>query len=241
MKYAETKEDLTATAGLGPILDLFLYNPLYPEFCRSLPKRVSNASYDTEVFGLILLAGFFIGFDCLDDLEHFQSNLLIIERFGLVPTPKAFGDWLRGFEEEDLLRLKEFVRHHAQFARKQINSEAPLILDMDSTSHVQHGKKMEGLEYDYKGNWCLSSLLASDEMGFSHALELRSGGAFSSIGAPEMIGEVFSHLKYGVEKYFRADSAFCNQECLEECVRMGAKFTMPTRCSHRLTCKVLRS
>jgi hypothetical protein len=41
-----------------------------------------------------------------------------------------------------------------------------------------------------------------------------------------MMRESFSHLKHVDEKYYRADSAFCNQECVEECARLGAKFTI---------------
>lgn len=41
-----------------------------------------------------------------------------------------------------------------------------------------------------------------------------------------MIRQVFAHLKYTDEKLFRADSAFCNRECIEACVRAGAKFTI---------------
>ena len=37
---------------------------------------------------------------------------------------------------------------------------------------------------------------------------------------------VFSHLKHSEDKFYRADSAFCNQECIEEAVRLGAKFTI---------------
>lgn len=226
MDYEATDEDLTATGGLGPILDLFIDSPLFSEFCKSLPKRVSNNSYDTEAFALVLLAGFIVGFDCLDDLEHFQNNPLIIERFGLVPTPKAFGNWLRDFETENVMKLKKFLGHHAQFSRRKIDASASLTVDIDSTTHIQHAEQMEGLDFDYKGNWGLSSLSCSDEMGFSHALELRSGNTFSSVGAPAMIREVFSHLKYTDEKLLRADSAFCNQECIEECARAGAKFTI---------------
>lgn len=132
-----TDEDLTATGGLGPILDLFIDSPLFSEFCKSLPKRVSNNSYDTEAFALVLLAGFIVGFDCLDDLEHFQNNPLIIERFGLVPTPKAFGDWLRDFETENVMELNKFLRHHAQFSRRKVDANASLTIDIDSTTHIQ--------------------------------------------------------------------------------------------------------
>jgi hypothetical protein len=97
---------------------------------------------------------------------------------------------------------------------------------MDSTSHVQTGVKLEGLAYDYDGNWCLSSLACSDELGFSHAMELRAGNTFSSVGGPEMMRQAFSHLKFADEKYFRGDSAFCNRECIETAVSLGARFTI---------------
>jgi len=232
MEYQTTDEDLTASAGLSPILDLFLDHPLFPELIAALPPRSSNASYATETFAMILIAGFLYGYDCLEDLEKFTDNPLIVERFGHVPTAKAFGDWLRSFEPEHIRKLQEFLLHQARFARRQIASQAPLILDMDSTSHVQQGVKMEGLAYDYDGNWCLSSLSCSDELEFSHGMELRPGNTFSSVGAAQMMREAFSHLKHGDEKYYRADSAYCNQECIEEAVRVGAKFTIT---AHRNT------
>ena len=97
MAYEATDEDLTASAGLSPVLDLFLDHPLFSELCDALPQRISNASYATETFAVILIAGFLYGYDCLEDLEQFQSNPLLVERFGLIPTAKAFGDWLRDF------------------------------------------------------------------------------------------------------------------------------------------------
>jgi hypothetical protein len=227
-EYQTTEEELTASAGLAPVLDLFVEHPLFPELVAALPERLSNASYSTETFALILISGFLYGYDCLDDLEQFSQNPLIVERFGIVPTAKAFGDWLRSFEPEHIRKLQEFLLKQARFSRTQIDPkrQLPLAIDMDSTSHIQSGVKMEGLDYDYDGNWCLSSLSSSDELGFSQAFELRAGNTFSSVGAPQMMREVFSHLKHGDEKYFRADSAFCNQEVIEQCERTGAKFTI---------------
>ncbi len=72
-----------------------------------------------------------------------------------MPTPKAFGDWLRAFDAEGLMRLEQFLLDHAQYSRKKIDGEAALTIDMDSTTHIQHAEKMEGLDFDYKGNWGL--------------------------------------------------------------------------------------
>jgi hypothetical protein len=153
LEYEGTSKTLTASAGLSPILDMFLEHPLFPELCAALPQRISNASYATETFAVVLIAGFLFGYDCLEDLEQFQNNPLITERFGLLPSAKAFGDWLRDFEPEHIEKLKCFLLQQAHFSRLQINPNAALVIDMDSTSHIQHGIKLEGLDYDYKGNW----------------------------------------------------------------------------------------
>lgn len=226
LEYQTTEEDLTASAGLAPMLDLLLDHPLFPKLVAALPPRLSNASYATETYAVILIAGFLYGYDCLEDLEQFASNPLITERFGEVPTAKAFGDWLRSFEPEHLAALSEFLLKQARFARNQIDPKAVLTAEQDSTAHVQHGVKLEGLGYDYEGRWCLSSLAVADELGFSHALEVRGGSVFSSQGAPPQIRSVFAHLKFTDPKLYRADSAFCNQECIEELVRLGCKFTI---------------
>jgi hypothetical protein len=70
MGYEATDEDLTATGGLGPILDLFIDSPVFSEFCQSLPARVSNNSYDTEAYALVLLSGFIVGFEQLPELAR---------------------------------------------------------------------------------------------------------------------------------------------------------------------------
>jgi hypothetical protein len=226
MEYETTEERLTASAGLGPILDLFLDDPLFSELCACLPQRRSNASYDTEKFAIILFAGFLKGYDCLEDLDQFHNDPLLLEKLGELPTSKAIGDWLRDFDSAQIVKLQFFLKLQAQTARLQINPKAPLVIDIDSTSHVQHGTKMEGLGYDYDSNWCLSSLMCSDDLLFAHAFELRPGNTFSCVNSATMIGSVFSDLKHSEKKYARADSAFCNQEFVEECIRKGAKFTV---------------
>jgi hypothetical protein len=63
-----------------------------------------------------------------------------------------------------------------------------------------------------------------ENQGLGHFHHL--GSMEDAVGAPQMINQAFSHLKYTDENFFRADSAFCNQECGEEAVRQGAKFSI---------------
>jgi hypothetical protein len=68
------------------------------------------------------------------------------------------------------------------------------ILDIDSTGHEQHGAKIEGVEWNYKGHWCLDSLQAYDQYGFQYWLYVRPGATFTSNGLAELIHQVFKKV-----------------------------------------------
>jgi len=224
--YEFTDEDLTASAGLGPLIDLFIASPQYAKLHECLPSRRSNASFDTTQFALSLLSGFWYGHDCLDDLEEFEGDPGVEEKLENLPSARAVGDWLRDFTPEHIGRLNRFLTKQALSCRKQLSADAPLTIDIDSTAHEQCGKKMEGLAFNYDGKWCLDSLVSFDELGLSYRMDLRPGNTFSSVGAPTMIDAIFANLDFKAEKHFRADSAFCSEEVIRACLAKGAKFTI---------------
>ena len=207
-------------------MDLFVNSAQYSKLRKCVPSRSGNASYDSMQFVLPLMAGFWHGYDCLQDMEEFEEKPDIDYRFEGIPKARAFGDFLRDFEQKHQESCNDFLTRQGLAARKLLAPEKPLVLDMDSTSHVQSGDKIEGLGYNYKGEWGLDSLDSFDELGFSYGFRLRNGGTFSSVGAAPEIDRIFSHLKFSDEKHFRADSAFCNEEVIQSCLRQGAKFTI---------------
>jgi hypothetical protein len=226
LKIVFTDEKLTAGAGLGPLIDAFVESPQYPKLKSCVPSRSSNASYDSMQFVLPLMAGFWHGYDCLEDVEKLEGKPDISHRLEGIPKPRAFGDYLRDFEDTHFEQMNEMLTKQGLAARKQFAPDSPLILDMDSTSHIQSGKKIEGLAVNYKGEISLESLDSFDELGFCYGFRLRDGATFSSVGAEKEIDRIFSHLKHQDEKHFRADSAYCNKEVIRACIRQGAKFTI---------------
>jgi len=224
--YEFTDEDLTASAGLGPLIDFFIASPQYEKLKECLPERKSNASYATEHFALSLLSGFWYGHDSLDDLEEFEGDPSVEEKLEGLPSARAMGDWLRDFSEANREELNRFLTRQALSCRKQLARDEPITIDMDSTAHEQSGQKMEGLEFNYDGKWCLDSLVAFDELGLSYGMDLRPGATFSAQGAPQMIERIFSNFAHREEKHFRADSAFCNEEVIRVCLAKGVKFTL---------------
>jgi len=226
LKIVYTDEKLTPSAGLGPLVDAFVSSPSFQRLKPCVPHRSGNAAYDSMQFVLPLMAGFWYGYDCLQDMEELEHKPDISYLFEGIPKARAFGDFLRDFEPEHIEQLNQYLTRQGLAARKKIAPNDPLILDMDSTSHVQSGSKIEGLGINYKGEWCLDSLDSFDELGFCYGFRLRPGSTFSSVGAPDEINRIFSCLKYKEEKHFRGDSAFCNEDVIRMCLRHGAKFTV---------------
>ena len=230
-----TTQRLTSAAGLGALIESFDQSPLKIPFAKSLPERISHRSQGSYRLGLIQLASFMYGHDCLADLEEFREDPSLLELMrGETVAPRTMGDFLRDFENSNLEKLNQFLSGQAKSYRLQLikmlkkefkPSLAP-HLSIDSTGHVQTGKKMEGLAYNYKNEWGLDSQVIFDELGFSWDLELRSGNTKSGVGAGNQIKRAFASYKFTDEKYLSADAAYCNQEVITTCISLGAKFTI---------------
>ena len=141
-----------------------------------------------------LLLGFITGAECLDDMERLRVD----GAFSEMPMNAAntYGDFLRDFS---LLNCKDTSKVLIEQALKLRDKIAPrkkdFILDIDSTPHVQCGKKIEGVEYNYKNLHCLDSIDAYDELGFQYHTEVRPGATYSSNGAVEIIGNISRVMK----------------------------------------------
>lgn len=235
LKIDVTPTKLTCAAGMGTLIETFDVSPLSQEFKSAMPDRNSNRSQGSYRLGLIQLASFVRGHDCLDDLIEFRHDETLFEIMqGETVVPKTMGDFLRDFEPTNLSALNQFLSLQAMSYRKNLEQHlkkpfkpglAP-HLSIDSTAHVQSAKKMEGLAYNYKNEWCLDSQVIFDELGFCWDLELRSGNTKSGVGATEQIKRAFKDFKFTDEKYLSGDSAYCYQDVMTTCLSLGAKFTL---------------
>lgn len=229
-----SKQRLTSAAGLGTLIEAFDDSPLKAYFEDCLPERVSPRSQGAYRLGLVQLASFLIGHDCLDDLNYFRKDPSLKEIMkGDTTAPRTMGDFLRDFEDEHLQKLNIFLARQAKSYRIQLEkmlkkaykpSLAP-HLSIDSTAHVQSGKKMEGLAYNYKSLWCLDSQVIFDELGFCWDMELRPGNTSSGVGATDQIRRAFKSYSYKDEKYLSGDSAYCNQDMIKTSMGLGVQFT----------------
>ena len=236
-KLMATEDKLTAAAGLSTIMEVFDESPLAQGFREALPPRSTenNRSGGSYRLGLIQLNSFIYGHDSLDDLEEFRDDPLLEAALkGEVAAPKTMGDFLRDFQPENHQKMNRYLRSMSRAIRKQLIEIQPeeykpnpaLVIDMDSTPHEQSGEKIEGCAYNYKNIWGLYSEVAFDELGFCHCVELAPGNTKPGSTCVPLIEHCFSDLKFGEEKYFRADSAYCWREPLETLIRLGVTYTI---------------
>ena len=237
---SKTKDKLTMAAGLGTLIELFDSSLLKKEFMACLPERTSHRSVGSYQMALTLMAAFLYGYDCLEDLDQFRNDPKLAELFGNeTAAARTHGDFLRDFEPEHILALNHFLNRMSRYIFLQMQNQLPaefkpkkLIIDVDSTSHIQHGEKMEGLAWNYKNEWCLDSQVSFNQIGLCHGFQLRPGNTKSGVDAESLIRQSFTDGKKQIERkfqfndFFRGDSAYCKQDIIKSLTELGVLFTL---------------
>lgn len=229
--YEDGSESLSSSAGIARVLEMFTTDPeLIPDLVRSLPDRAAYTSYPPLQMALMVMTGSWLGYDCLDDLEEMRTDPVLVAIFGEIPCAKTFGNFLRDFSPEKILELRELSTKQALAYRARLDLKSKQIeFSIDSTDHIHHGDLIEGLEFNYKGHWCLDSLEVFDECGFCFDFDLRPGATFSSQGSVEMMNKIMDKrpiLPTQKTDAVHADSAFCREDFIRMCLLRRLKGTI---------------
>lgn len=234
-----SQEKLTASTGVGILVELFYKSPLFKEMEKHFPQRVSHLSLGSSKLGLTLLAMHLSGAESVEDLEEIRDDEFLIGLFnGKVPAPRTMLDFLNDFEAHHISGLNVFLNTMGKVLHSFLIDEHPervtkdRIIDIDSTYHVHYGEMIEGVWWNYKKEWSLESQSAFSSLGFCHHVWLRSGNTKSGTDADIMIKNMFDDGKDQVERkregldFTRMDSAFCNQSTIKSCLEKGLFFTI---------------
>jgi hypothetical protein len=243
VKFEKTKRALVSKAGLQSLLQIFDSTELGKEFAKCLPEEGSNRAYGSYQLGLLLIACLLSGHDCIDDLEEFDDDDLILTLFGgKLPTAKTMGNFLRRFSAENILNLKRFLtkqgytlRSHTQNVHAH-KGEAVPHFKIDGTSHEQHGKQMEGCGWMVtsaeKSVYGYASQTIFDELGFCYAGELLEA-RHPRGNASALLDQVLSPLRgKKIENPFEkvadisGDSAYLTEDVIRVVQANHATFTI---------------
>ncbi len=233
IKLVATDDKMTQAAGLGAMVEVFDDSALSKGFSECLPQRRSNRSAGSYRLGLIQIGSFLYGHDCIDDIEEFRDDPLFEAALkGEVAAPRTMLDFLHDFDQSHIDQFNLYLPKMAWAIRRQLiavqpEQHKPRVphFSIDSTPHEQEGLKMEGVEWNYDGKWCLDSQEIYDELGFSYGFQLRSGATKSGVDADKLIEQALALMKFTDEKIVSGDAAYCWQDPMKTCIRFGAKFT----------------
>jgi len=232
-------EKLTASSGIGLLVEVFYKSPLFEQMQKHLPERVSHLSHGSSRLALTMLAGHLLGVESVEDLEEVRDDEFLLGLFdGTVPAPRTILDFLNDFTPEHISGLNEFLNTMSQALHRVLLAEFPdkvsktRIIDIDSTYHTHYGECTEGLAFNYKNDWCLESQSAFSSLGLCHQVWLRPGNTKSGTDVDIMIRDMFDNQKDRIERkragldLTRMDSAFCNQYTIRACLDRGLFFTI---------------
>jgi len=240
IKIIRSNDKLTASAGLGTLVEIFDQSGLKKDFIKCLPKRVSHRSQGSYRLALNMLCGFIHGFDCLDDYERLDEDKALIAAFGFdSPSSRTFGDFIKDFSKKNISDLNKFLSRMSWSMMASLKDKLPeeykpqnVCLDIDSTEHVQSSNKMEGLGWNYKKNYCLDSQVVFNQKGFCHGFDLREGNRRSGFGGDWLLEQSLTNgrrqfvNKFQKNTFVRGDSAYCQQKIIKSIMSKGALFTV---------------
>jgi hypothetical protein len=238
VKYLTSDEKLTASTGVGMLVELFYKSPLFREIEKHLPERTSHLSLGSSKLGLTLVAAHLMGAESVEDIEEIRDDEFLMKLFkGKVPAPRTILDYLNDFEESHLQGLNAFLNTMGKTLCSYLQEEHPTmskerIIDIDSMYHTHYGEKFEGVWWNYKNEWSIESQSAFSSLGFCHQVWLRPGNTRSGKDADQMIRNLFDDSREQIKRkrqgldFLRMDSAYCNQYVIKSCLEEGLFFTI---------------
>ncbi len=208
-----TSKHFSSLGGLLLANNVMAHVGLKDIFESILPKqKIKSKSSSFEKLRTLCL-GFIVGAECLTDMDLLAEDNAFEQIANKVCASNTYGEFLREFDAVACKNMNlKLIETSLKLREVSHGNKGDFILDLDSTHHLQHGKKMEGVEWNYKHEWCLDSLQAYDNHGYPYWMQVRPGSTYSSNHASEVIHHIFSKLPKKQKRYFRGDSAFCNTD-----------------------------
>jgi len=222
--YTSNAKSISSFSGLKIYEDLIHKFDVRKFFGPLLPKKQRAVGHSSWNKFYTLVMGFIAGFDCLDNFD-FHGQDPLFSKLTNSPASTTLGKFLKIFTQRDVEQMQEMLPKHAFKIRMNLTPKlTKMMLKMDSSDHLQHGLKMEGVTFGYKKFPCLNSQMIFDDKGLCYGFKLRSGNTHSVVDGPEMLYKALAVIPKDVEKLFIADSAYCSMEMYNTCLNQDCNF-----------------
>lgn len=217
--------------GLGAVHQMARNLKLDREINRRVKLLKIHNPYFESDHVLNLAYNVFCGGSCIEDLELRRQNLEYMNALGAhsIPDPTTAGDFLRRFDEKNLIELMEAIND----TREQVWKNQPAafferaVVDVDATIAPTQGECKEGMDLSYKGIWGYAPLIVS-LANTREPLYLvnRPGNTPSSKDAAPWLDRAIARLqKSGFQSILlRGDTDYSQTEHLDRWAAQGVEF-----------------
>ena len=185
---------------------------------------------------MTLVASALAGGDCIDDAEVLRTGGTVGAIGCVVKAPSTLGTFLRSFRWGHVRQLDRVSRELLARAWQAGAGpgDAPLTIDLDSTSCETYGLAKEGARHhNYTGQRGYHPLLAiAAGTGDVLMARLRKGRANTARGAAHLLRETVGRVRYAGATgplTVRADSGFYTHAMVAVCRKMDVRFSITVR------------
>lgn len=150
----------------------------------------------------------------LEDIDLLRNDKAWLDALQaeIIPDPTTAGDFLRRFDEQDILDLMEAKNNVRQRIWKEQpeNFKKEAILNVDGTISGTYGECKEGMDISYKGIWGYAPLIISlDRTREPLYIVNRPGNAPSHLGSAQWIDKALDLVSPTFDKVIlRGDTDF---------------------------------
>lgn len=157
--------EATKCGGLGMIQQVVEASGVGQAIDRDLHLLKRHLPYHESDHVLVQAHNLLLGGGCLENLTSLRRNTVFLDAIGArrIPDSTTAGDFLRRFEEEDVITLMNAInRARSNVWRAQPKSDRELaVIDVDGTQVETLGECKERMDIDYKGRWGFMPLVVS--------------------------------------------------------------------------------
>ena len=200
--------------GIGLIHLLAQKTGLLKEIDKNLELLKRHLPYHESDHVANMAYNILAGGTCLEDIELLRKNPAWLDALGaqIIPDPTTAGDFLRRFEEQDVLDFMSTKNN----IRKKIWEKQPTsfkkmaIINVDGTISETYGQCKQGMDISYNGKWGYAPLIIS-LAGTREVLYVvnRSGNAPSHLDSAKWLDKTLDLVSDSFEKvYIRGDTDF---------------------------------
>lgn len=226
-KLEVTKDSLTSHSGLFLLGDLINKLNLPSMLDKAFGKPGSNKGYLASSYVLPLIMMQHGGGKHIEDVRQIESDNTIKQLVGLckVPTTAAIGCWLRrhgrGKGLDVMARLNRKILHKS--LSKESRSE--YTLDIDASEIIANKREAQ---YTYKKNKGYMPIIGHlAENGMIVGSRFRSGNISPSTRNYEFMKHCIASMPNDKKiKFFRADSASCQDKIINYCNDNGLEYAI---------------